>query len=613
VRQLDLPGCVVYSNNRGRDQWEFDLTSGRVLEYRATRDLIGVLSPDGRYYAHVNRAADDSYTLYVQAITDDLQPSAPIAIQQGIGSNLGLLITNNRFVWQEDMLAFVWVGTDDKVNLTVARVDGHESKQRRFITKEATSRLSSIRLLGLSADAEFLAVDEGRSSRLRGTSYSFWSLQDMALIPTLLDQRPVLMGRWSGIGRRFAALTGSDGEAIELVIFEPGDDTRTIRVPVSQKTYVYLDWSPDDRYLMAASLSIDADFVRRWSYDIFSVDGSLLYSDIRGDRTIGAGAGTLLTGMWADQTHLLYLKERPSGRRASDLVLFDVSTGLHHLLAVNIITPFTSEMFYVSPYMASSAGATVSLIVVPQGNHLLIPRWSGNKVTVELASFDGKQRITLVENADLLFSAQTLVPDGVFWSADGEWARLLWVASQNGRRRAYLTVARADGTLVRTFDDNLEDITGLKSVYFTEPQSWLGFISERDRSRGIELFNAQTGQHHRLVNGLDRREQNWQISISPNGRYALVSISNILGQEGSRLYVVPVEGGRQVEVTQQMLGTAWSHDGLRAIYLLRESEDKFTLEMVNHDGTSAGSIPVGNRLQPGIVLQSWTQCEMGSN
>jgi len=612
VQRLDLPGCVIYSDHSGGQTWEFDLISERAVQYWPARNVIGVLSPDHRFYANVDRDADGSYTLYLRTIRDDPRYSDPISIQGGLGPSLGVMITNNRFVWSANKLAFVWVGVDNKVNLTAARVDGREVKQSRFIAKEETSRLSSIRLLGLSPDGEYLAVDEGRSTRLRGTSYSFWSLNEMALSPTPLDDEPILMGQWSAQGHRFAALTGSNEQANELIMFVPGDDSQTIRVALPQRTYMYVGWSPDGRYLMAASLSTDPDFVRRWRYDIFSADGKLLFGDISGDRIVGAGAGTLLTGLWADQNHLLYLKERPGGgERATDLIMFDVTTGLHRLIGVNIMIPFTNEMFYVSPFQVSSAGAAGNLMVVPQGKRLLIPRWVGNQVTVELASFDGNQRQTLVENADLLLNTQALVIDGLFWSVSGEWVRLLSVTIQNGIPRVRLTVAKADGSMVRTFDDDLDDVVGLKSIYMTGSQAWLGFIGARERERGIEIFNVETGQHQRLVNGLDPREQNWQVIANPSGSHVFVSVANILGREGSRLYLAPVGSDTQVEVTQAMLSTVvWSQDGQHAIYLVRVDEDEFALEMVSRDGMSAGKVVVGERLQPGAVLQSWTACEM---
>jgi Tol biopolymer transport system component len=502
---------------------------------------------------------------------------------------------------------------DRETYLTVVDKDGNNRRSAVFESFERETLVALTTIHGWSGDGEYLTMDEGVPSGYQDARrYTVWSTDELRWIPTILDERPVQFGVWSPQGHTIAAVTGSRDEPKELVIFSPGDTP--IIVPLPERPYVHIDWSPDSRYFALSSpLLMDMGGISdQWQFDLYASTGELLHGGLVGTMLNNGTGLPSLYAKWSPDSRLwVYLLDRRQNQL--DLVGLDVTTGLHKVIASNLASGLARDIFHMQ-WRNSNGVITVpastidaNTIFVPRGNRILISKWRDEKVTLEIADLDGSNAVTLVDGAEYIYYPQNSPVGGAGWSSDGSEIKVLWSSGSDMR----LTVAKTDGSDVYTLADDIDEIAYPRDVLFTRfGPRWFGFITRRDNGYGVEVYDRETHAHYRLLSGLTAASDSWSLSPNPDQTYVAITVGKVAARQTNRLFVAPLNGQPAREIHADVIGEpVWSADGQELIYAYQIQPRIYTVERVSLDGTILGSMRVRARVGVSSRLSIWNECE----
>jgi hypothetical protein len=464
-------------------------------------------------------------------------------------------------------------------------------------------------IFGWSADNRYLVTGLSYPDDTQGNNFTFWSMPDLRRISTLLDDQRLLNAAWSQNGHRFAAVARKANTRTSLLyLFRPEEDAEVAPIDLPYFTVDHIAWSPNDQYVTLAQFVRSASVY--WNYDLYSAEGEPLYLGLTGGMAFVATSSARIMGaQWSqDSQSWVYLKDGSKGDQLRvDLVALDVETGLHRVIAPNLVFGYLADMFFVDPFLSTNDPLRTSAFAsIPTGQRILIPHWKQGKIAVELADLDGNNRVTLVEAADGLMMGDEFNSTSRWWSWRGDHISLVWATDNGGTRAAYLTVAAPDGSFVYT-SEGYEDILDARR---TITQNAIGFLGKRNGEWGLELYDVESRKLYHLLDSLDTAN-GWEVIGTPNPNAVFVLIQptrNIVAR--SQLYYMPLDGGEALQITDHALSyPVWSPDGERVAVLRQKTPQDGLLEVVDIEDSRISYIFVQERIGSSPWLGGWSYCE----
>jgi hypothetical protein len=162
VKLLDLPGCIVFTDDVDGSSGEYDLATERYLplhlkpNFKPNYGSAGWIAPDGSSYIYMQRENSnlERYTFYLQRLRDNFtEPSLPsLALSEGVfnagyGASV-ILFSNDRNAWSDDRFAFMWKSLlDQQFYLTVVNSDGSNQRTIMFPPYDPKCRMYTPRFI----------------------------------------------------------------------------------------------------------------------------------------------------------------------------------------------------------------------------------------------------------------------------------------------------------------------------------------------------------------------------------------------------------------------------------------------------------------------------------
>ncbi len=637
ARIPDQYACLQLINGYTRSSLTFDLVdlnSGRdMLDSRSQQSVFGIPSPDGKFAALFQPdepgSPESTSSLIIQRISDSTIPPQSVVVQRGIADTGGGYNRFRNIRWSADSsrLAYVWSDDDQKIYLSVVNADGSGKRTALYGVLPAQSNSQNSRFSGIGSaqislnwatDPDYLSVTQAMNNA--GTQITLWSVGDRLRRIDFARESTLRTGAWSPRGAQFAAFAeGLDG-AWQIVLWSPSQQAS---LPfAANKAPDQIIWSPAGQFVALQShrpCMLAEGCVSRWSFDIMRSDGTLQMADIDGAAWMRSSSGQVssvpaLAAWSADGASWIYLRERLAGA-ARDVVALHVADRRYETIASDVVSDLASDMLYAMPLRRPPTTRQISVSIDNARKRIVLPTWHEGKIRVDLADIDGKDRTTLVQDADSILDSQFNVPGGSsrFWSPNGDLVVVAWASGTADQdRRLHLTWAQADGSGKHEITDDMDDITNIQ-VIANGSHKWLGYTAKRADRMSIELAEVATGQRYRLLDNLEDADQ-WLLTPSPDGSLAALQLGASIGRfyGESRLYLVALDGTAASEVSSDVTGPAqWSPDGSQLAYLRRDPNSSQSLpyaQVITPDRSTLRSVPLYQAGTSQPRLLRWSKC-----
>ncbi len=627
--------CVQVANfnfQRAGENGLVDLNAGTYMtDARFSNAVFGINSPDNQYSVSYqpDRAGAQTNSLVIHATkTPDPQSNAAsdrVVIEQGMftpNAGNGFFSRFGQVSWSTDSqkLAYLWVGRDRQTRVSVVNANG-TGKQTHIYPLLDNNLLP---LLGTwSADNLYFSISE-RDTRTTNSvnSYTLWSAADLQ--PVDVNAAPYQMGAWSPQGHQFAALQTDKNGDVQMVIWSPDKVIKTLFTLPANQQADRLSWSPNSQYVAlqghyGTNVSSGAGIngyssTSRWIFSIFGSDGTLLADGLKGREWDYSSASYRPTATWTgDGGTWVFLQQNTTDQ--DDLKAFHVAENRYETLATGIPAALSLDIFYTNPF--GRFGPFASGATIPVGPRIVIPTEQDDRIKVELSDLDGKNRTTLVTNADTILAPSASFRRSIsrFWTFDGRIAQVAWTAADSvGIERARLTWANADGSAQQQLDNGLQSISNLQAIGDQNSgYQWLGYLGTRDGVTGVEIAELSTGKHYHLTD-VTVDEDTWSIGLSPDHQSAYLQVGTFNSSFSStasstnHLYVVSMSDQKVTLAGDSVTAfPIWSPDGSTLAYLHRTANST-SLQTVSLTSAKTQTVRLpdlnGNRLR----LNGWTKC-----
>lgn len=612
-----------------------DILHPRALnDYRQPlmSDLVG--SPDHKftlgYQARNSRTQAGDLVLRTglsRSGADDVT-----VVQPNISTNYMDYTQYRQLLWAPDSRRFAYLWNDEShLFIAVATVDGTQRGSAVVIDDPAILRQTSVMMGGWSEDGNYFFIGRG-DKNARNTRYELWDAK--ALRP--VGSADFITGAWSPQGHQFAGVRNVTADQYAFVLWSPAGEIIKPIVMEHTDHPLQLSWSPRDEYIVLHSSQVCANSKvcsHQWRYDLWDSAGDPVVEKLAGneipesleqnDRTV-APANMAWT---ADEQMMVFVQigARDDNKDVLDLVALHLPEMTYETLETDLVEGLVNSLFYAD----WTKDIRLAKTAITTNNRMLIVSRHDEKIKVQLATLDGKDRLTLVDGAGRLLTSNqyTFNP---FWSEYGTFIVVPWFSDSKRSRTppvdAHLTWIRSDGT------GGLHEIDGLSDVQVPRivwsgvdnkniPQK-LGYITrygDGNNQYALEMVALDGSHRVRVLDNLSSNTR-WAAELSPVDNlmaletgFEISYLINTVIQSPIALYLVSANGDHVKPIDSNAAGIMqWSPDGKHVGYLNYDpSSKKVYLKIITADGNlvSRQEIKVNVRAYEQVELWGWSNCE----